>query len=168
MAAVSAGILMFRRRAAGLEVLLVHPGGPFWRKRDAGAWSIPKGELVAGEEPEFAARREFAEEIGLLPTGRLLPLGSVRQAAGKLVHGFAMEGDLDPARFASNLFEMEWPPRSGRIESFPEVDRVEWFDLATAAAKLIPGQVPLLERLSALAGGPLSAPGRPPPGGGRP
>ncbi|MBZ9938157.1 NUDIX domain-containing protein [Mesorhizobium sp. BR1-1-16] len=146
----SAGILMYRRGAGGIEVLLVHPGGPFWRKRDAGAWSIPKGECEPGEPPDFTARREFAEEIGIIPTGRLVPLGSVRQKAGKLVHGFAMEGDFDLARFASNVFEMEWPPRSGRMQSFPEVDRAEWFDLATARTKINAAQSDLLDRLLAV------------------
>ena len=147
MMAESAGIILFRRRPAGLEVLLVHPGGPFWRKRDAGAWSIPKGEAEPGEAFEFTARREFAEEIGVVPTGALIPLGMVRQKAGKVVHGFAMEGDFDLARFASNVFEMEWPPKSGRLQEFPEVDRAEWFDIAAARTKINPGQAPLLDRL---------------------
>ncbi len=148
--ATSAGILLFRRRAGGIEVLLVHPGGPFWTKRDVGSWSMPKGECEAGEPIDFTARREFAEEIGVVPTGALIPLGSVRQKAGKLVHGFAMEGDFNLARFASSVFEMEWPPKSGRMQEFPEVDRAEWFDLETAAGKINPGQAPLLERLRAI------------------
>ncbi len=150
MSVTSAGILMFRRGNAGIEVLLVHPGGPFWRKRDAGAWSIPKGECESGEAADFTARREFAEEIGVVPTGALIPLGTVRQKAGKLVYGFAMEGDFDLARFASSVFEMEWPPKSGRMVEFPEVDRAEWFDIETAASKINPGQEPLLERLQAV------------------
>ncbi len=154
MTAPSAGVLLFRRRPDGLEVLLVHPGGPIWRRRDRGAWSIPKGECEVGEPPEFTARREFAEEIGVIPTGELLPLGTVRQKAGKLVHGYAMEGDFDLARFASNVFEMEWPPQSGRMQEFPEVDRAEWFDIATARTKINPGQAPLLDRLQALVGAP--------------
>ena len=140
---------MYRGVMPSLEVLLVHPGGPFWQKRDAGAWSIPKGECEPGEAPDFAARREFAEEIGVIPTGRLIPLGHVRQKAGKLVHGFAMKGDFDLSRFASNLFEMEWPPKSGRMQSFPEVDRAAWFDLPTARTKLNASQAELIDRLVA-------------------
>lgn len=150
-AAESAGILMFRRSASGIEVLLVHPGGPFWRNRDAGAWTIPKGEVEPGEAIDYAARREFAEELGVVPTGTLLPLGSIRQKAGKIVHGFAMEGDFDLARFASNVFEIEWPPKSGRISEFPEVDRAEWLPRDAARGKINPAQVPFLDRLADLA-----------------
>src|SRR5215510_2077820 len=123
MAAKSAGILLYRRVAGTIEVLLVHPGGPIWSRRDLGAWSIPKGEFDDGEAPEVAARREFAEELGIALAGELVPLGEVRQKAGKQVVAFAVEGDLDIAAIVSNSFEMEWPPRSGRKQSFPEIDR---------------------------------------------
>ncbi len=153
MAARSAGILVYRRRAEAVEVLLVHPGGPFWARRDAGAWSIPKGEHTGAEEPEAAARREFAEETGWPLSGAVLPLGDVRQKAGKTVTAFAAEGDFDAGTLASNRFEMEWPPRSGRMQSFPEVDRAGWFSVAEAREKLVEGQRPLLDRLlAALAG----------------
>ncbi|HLM49969.1 MAG TPA: NUDIX domain-containing protein [Solirubrobacteraceae bacterium] len=142
----SAGLLLFRR--PGPEVLLVHPGGPFWARKDRAAWSIPKGEIEPGEEPPDVARREFSEELGLpVPPGELSDLGEVRQAGGKVVRAYALEGDLDAGAISSNSFEMEWPPRSGRRAAFPEVDRAAWFDLATAREKLVPGQVPLLERL---------------------
>jgi predicted NUDIX family NTP pyrophosphohydrolase len=146
----SAGILLYRWTGAALDVLLVHPGGPFWRKRDAGAWSIPKGEYAESEEPEAAARRETAEEIGLLVEGELAPLGEVRQGAGKVVTAFTAEGAFALEALVSNSFEMEWPPRSGRMQSFPEVDRAGWFDLRTAREKLIEGQRPLLDRFAAL------------------
>jgi predicted NUDIX family NTP pyrophosphohydrolase len=149
----SAGILMYKRTADGISVLLVHPGGPFWSKRDLGAWSIPKGEYGDGEEAEAAARREFAEELGSEFQGRLAPLGEIRQKAGKVVAAFAAEGDFDAAHFASNSFEMEWPPRSGRRQSFPEVDRAEWFTLAVARQKIVAGQCPLLDRLEAICSG---------------
>ena len=148
MAAKSAGILLYRHAAGAIEVLLVHPGGPFWSRRDLGAWSIPKGEFNADEEPEAAARREFAEELGIELSGELVPLGEIRQKAGKQVVAFAIEGNLDVAAITSNSFEMEWPPRSGRRQSFPEIDRAEWFDLETAGEKIIPGQRPFIERLS--------------------
>ncbi len=143
----SAGILLYRRHAGRNEVLLVHPGGPFWAKRDLGAWSIPKGEFGAGEEPEAAARREFAEELGAEVAVPLIPLGEVRQKGGKVVVAFAAGGDFEPATMQSNMFEMEWPPRSGRKQTFPEIDRAEWFDLASAREKIIAGQLPLLDRL---------------------
>ncbi len=150
---VSAGILMYRNGPDGLEVLLVHPGGPVWARRDAGAWSIPKGEYEAGEEPEAAARREFAEELGTPPPeSQALDLGDVRQKSGKVVRAFALEGDLDASAVVSNTTEYEWPPRSGRMIEIPEVDRAEWFDLETAAEKVLEAQLPLLERLSALTG----------------
>ncbi len=152
MAAVSAGLLLFRRAAAGLEVLLVHPGGPFWARKDAGAWSIPKGEVAPGEDPLAAARRELAEETGCAPEGTALPLGSVRQKAGKLVHAWAVEADVDPAALRSNEFTIEWPPRSGRMRSFPEVDRAEWFDLAEARRRILAGQTPLLDALAEVVG----------------
>ena len=149
----SAGLLVYRRQGAVVEVLLVHPGGPFWRNRDLEAWSIPKGEYEAGEEPETAALREFAEELGCLPAvGAMLPLGEVVQKGGKSVIAFAVEGDLDVTEVESNTFELEWPPRSGRRRTFPEVDRAEWFPLAVAREKIIPGQRPLLDRLEILAG----------------
>jgi predicted NUDIX family NTP pyrophosphohydrolase len=150
MAVASAGILLYREAGPDIMVLLVHPGGPFWARRDLGAWSIPKGELAAGEEPEAAARREFAEELGAEPMGELHPLGEVRQKGGKRVVGFAVQGELDTSAIRSNTFEIEWPPRSGRVQSFPEIDRAEWFDLRTAREKIIPGQLPFIERLELL------------------
>jgi predicted NUDIX family NTP pyrophosphohydrolase len=144
----SAGILVYRQRPEGIEVLLAHPGGPFWRTRDLGAWSIFKGELDAGEDATAAARREFAEETGWVADGPLQPLGEIRQAGGKVVIAFAMESDLEPARLRSNDFEMEWPPRSGRLLTFPEVDRAEWFSLGEARRRILAGQAPLLDRLA--------------------
>lgn len=143
----SAGILLYRRGGEGLEVFLVHPGGPFWAKKDEGAWSIPKGLLDAGEDPEPAARREFAEEVGELPQGPLAPLGEFRQRSGKVLVAFALEGDFDPSRLVSNTFEMEWPPRSGRRARFSEVDRGEWFTAAEAVRRINPGQAPAIEAL---------------------
>ena len=140
---------MYRRRAGGLELLLAHPGGPFWARRDEGAWSLPKGELDASEEPLAAACREFEEETGVVPAGPFLPLGEVRQKSGKTVLAWACEGDFDPARLRCNTFEMEWPPRSGKSRSFPEVDRAEWFDPDGARRKLLPAQVPFIDRLLA-------------------
>jgi predicted NUDIX family NTP pyrophosphohydrolase len=153
MAARSAGTLVYRNRAKAIEVLLVHPGGPFWQKRDLGAWSIPKGEYADHEDAEATAQREFTEETGWTIAGEMTPLGDIRQKAGKTVSAFAAEGDFDPATLASNSFEMEWPPRSGRVASFPEVDRAGWFALADAREKIIEGQRPLLDRLEALLGG---------------
>jgi predicted NUDIX family NTP pyrophosphohydrolase len=138
---------MYRRRAGALEVLLVHPGGPLWAKRDAGAWSLPKGELEAGEEPLAAARREFHEETGFQAVGPFAELGSVRQKGGKEVFGWAFEGDCDPSRLVSAEFEMEWPPRSGKRQRFPEVDRGEFFSIADARGRINPAQVALLDRL---------------------
>ncbi|MGH2856961.1 MAG: NUDIX domain-containing protein [Solirubrobacteraceae bacterium] len=144
----SAGILVYRQRGARLEVLLVHPGGPFWARRDAGAWSLPKGEYSQGEEPLAAARREFAEELGTPPPdGEPLDLGEVRQRSGKLVRAWALAGDLDVSKTSSNTFELEWPPRSGRIQEFPEVDRAGWFEPEQARVKLNPAQADLVERL---------------------
>jgi len=145
----SAGILLYRRRDGTLEVLLAHPGGPFWARRDDGAWTIPKGLIDAGETPEAAARREFFEELGAEAVGPLLQLGSVRQRGGKHVEAFAFEGDFDVAALRSNTFETEWPPRSGLMKTYPEVDRAAWMDLATARIKLLEAQRPLLDRLEA-------------------
>jgi predicted NUDIX family NTP pyrophosphohydrolase len=145
---ISAGILAFRRRS-GLEVLLGHPGGPFWRSRDEGAWSIPKGVVVSGDLLA-CAKREFNEETGLTAAGDFLPLKPVRQKSGKLVHVFALEADFDLAGFSSNTFEMEWPPRSGKFASFPEVDRVAYFTMPLAQRKILPGQRPFIEELMAL------------------
>ena len=140
---------MFRVRDGALEVLLGHMGGPFWARKDAGAWSIPKGELDPGEEPLAGARREFAEELGHEPPeGLVLDLGEIRQRAGKRVIAFAIEGDFDPEGIVPGTFELEWPPRSGRVLEFPEVDRVAWFDVPTAKEKIVRGQVALLDRLA--------------------
>ena len=147
MASESVGILLYKRGATEILVLLVHPGGPFWRGKDAGAWSIPKGERVAGEDAETTARREFAEELGRAPTGPMRVLGRIRQRGGKYVEAFALEGDFDVDSLSSNSFEIEWPPRSGRLQSFPEVDRAAWFTLAAAREKINSGQRPLLDRL---------------------
>jgi predicted NUDIX family NTP pyrophosphohydrolase len=144
----SAGLLLFRRSGYGeVEVLLVHPGGPFWSKRDAGAWSIPKGMVNEDEDQLSAARREFAEETGHTPEGDAKPLGALRQPGGKWVHVWAIEGDWDPAALQSNTFTMEWPRKSGRVESFPEADRAAWFSLAVARAKILKGQALFLDRL---------------------
>jgi predicted NUDIX family NTP pyrophosphohydrolase len=150
MTSMSAGILMYRYSDAGIAVLLVHPGGPFWRDRDLGAWSIPKGELDGGEDPEAAARREFAEEIGIEVTGKLRPLGQVRQSGGKIVQAYAMEGDLDVNAVRSNEVAVEWPPRSGRTLYVPEIDRAEWFAVPLSREKILAGQRPFLDRLEAL------------------
>ncbi len=149
----SAGLLLFRRSAAGFEVLVVHPGGPFWARKDLGAWSLPKGEYDDDEDPAVCARREFAEELGTAPPdGELLDLGEVRLKSGKVVVAWAVEGDLDTAEIVSNTFETEWPPRSGRRQSFPEVDRAEWFGPDEARAKLNPAQAEFVDRLEALLG----------------
>jgi predicted NUDIX family NTP pyrophosphohydrolase len=147
----SGGILLYRRRAASLEVLLVHPGGPFWSKKDDGAWFIPKGELTEGEEPLAAARREFREELGSdPPAGEPLALGTVTNKSGKLIYAWALEGELDVQSIQSNTFSLEWPPRSGRIREFPEVDRASFFSLEAAAIKIHSAELPLLERLATL------------------
>jgi predicted NUDIX family NTP pyrophosphohydrolase len=140
---ISAGILAFRREKE-LEVLLAHPGGPFWSKKDAGAWTIPKGLVEAGDDIATAARREFTEETSLFVNGAMLELPPVRQKSGKLVHAFALEADFDLSHFASNTFELEWPPRSGRRQSFPEIDRIAYFTLPVAKLKIIAYQLPLL------------------------
>jgi predicted NUDIX family NTP pyrophosphohydrolase len=145
---LSAGILAYRRRSHGLEVLLVHPGGPYWRNKDAGAWSIPKGEIEPSEDPEQAARREFSEELGPAALiGPLQALGEIRQRGGKRVIAFWAEADFDTASLSSNSFEIEWPPRSGALKTFPEVDRAEWFELEVARSKILSGQVELINRL---------------------
>ncbi|MEW5809797.1 MAG: NUDIX domain-containing protein [Actinomycetota bacterium] len=144
----SAGLLLYRDGQDGLDVLLGHPGGPFWARKDDGAWSIPKGEYGEGEDPWVAAQREFTEEIGTPPpAGPRIDLGALRQPGGKIVTAFAVRGELDPETVASNTFTMEWPPRSGRMAEFPELDRVAWWDLATARVKLLKGQRPLLDAL---------------------
>ena len=147
MAKVSAGLLPYRWRGEELEVFLVHPGGPFWARRDDGAWSIAKGEIGEGEAPLAAARREFEEETGLAMAGEAIALEPVRQAGGKLVHAFALEAEIEPASICSNRFTIEWPPRSGGRREFPEVDRADWFGIEAARRKLLPGQRPLLEDL---------------------
>ncbi len=152
MAEQSAGILAYRHTEGGLEVLLVHPGGPLWSNKDFGSWSVPKGLLVSGEDPLGAARREFAEETGFAIDGEFLPLGSLRQPSGKVVHVWAVAAELDVSRLSSNLFELEWPPRSGIKQQFPEVDRAGWFPLPTAREKILKGQREFLERLSAALG----------------
>ena len=151
MAITSAGILMYRDDGAGLSVLLVHPGGFFWRNRDLGVWSIPKGEFDTSEDAEAAARREFQEELGAEANGTLVPLGEIRQRSGKLVHAFALEGDLDASTVRSNMVAIEWPRRSGRMVQIPEIDRAAWFDLPLARKKILASQIPLLDRLEGLA-----------------
>ena len=148
MPRTSAGILLYRLRPAGPEVLLGHMGGPFWTNKDDGGWSIPKGEHGPDEDPLAVARREFAEELGApVPARDLVPLGSQRETSGKVLEVWAAEGDLDAAAAQSNTFTMEWPPRSGRVQEFPEIDRAAWFGLDEARSKLVKGQVPFLDRL---------------------
>jgi predicted NUDIX family NTP pyrophosphohydrolase len=146
----SAGILLFREISGGLEVLLVHPGGPFWMKKDAGAWSIPKGLIDEGEDPLAAARREFEEETGGRADGEAIPLEPLRQPGGKIVHAWVVRGDYDPTALKSSAFSMEWPPKSGRRQEFPEVDRAGWFDLAAAREKILAGQRGFLDELERL------------------
>jgi predicted NUDIX family NTP pyrophosphohydrolase len=143
----AAGLLLFRRALGALEVLLVHPGGPLWARKDDGAWSIPKGEVEPDEDALAAARREVEEETGARPSGTFIALSPVRQTGGKIVHVWAIESDFDPASLKSNLFEMEWPPKSGNRRSFPEVDRAAWFDLETAERKILPSQAVVLQHL---------------------
>ena len=143
----AAGLLLFRRVVGALEVLLVHPGGPLWARKDDGAWSIPKGEVEPDEDALAAARREVEEETGARPSGTFIALSPVRQTGGKIVHVWAIESDFDPASLKSNLFEMEWPPKSGNRRSFPEVDRAAWFDLETAGRKILPSQAVVLQHL---------------------
>jgi predicted NUDIX family NTP pyrophosphohydrolase len=152
MAVKSAGLLMFRRRGRSLEVLLVHPGGPFWAKKDLGSWSIPKGEYDPGEDPLDAARREFQEETGHVASGDFIELGPARQKGGKTVTAWAFEGDMDPVSLRSNTFTMEWPPRSGRKQEFPEVDRAAWFGIEAARSRIVKGQVRLLDELASILG----------------
>jgi predicted NUDIX family NTP pyrophosphohydrolase len=144
----SAGLLMYRRHNRDLEVFLVHPGGPVWAGKDLGAWSIPKGEYVDGEQPLEAARREFQEETGFAALGSFLELGAVTQASGKVVSVWAFEGDCDPGNLVSNRFELEWPPRSGRLIDIPEVDRGDWFSISAARERILKSQAPILDRLS--------------------
>ena len=146
-AKVSAGILLYRLSTNGLEVFLVHPGGPFWAKRDLGSWSVPKGEIDGDEDLLEAAKREFHEETGARLEGDFVELAALRQPSGKVVHVWAVEGEIDASSIASNTFSIEWPPQSGETREFPEVDRAEWFTLAEARDKLLPGQRPLLDQL---------------------
>jgi predicted NUDIX family NTP pyrophosphohydrolase len=150
MAAKSAGLLLYRRTDQGVvEVLIAHPGGPFWAGKDEGAWTVPKGEYDPGDDPLAAAYREFREETGFdAPDGATISLGELRQPGGKRVTVWALEGNLDVARASSNTFEIEWPPRSGQVRAFPEVDRLEWAEVSLARTKLLPGQVPFLDRLT--------------------
>src|SRR5262245_18540137 len=147
---LSAGILFYRKRGGEIEVFLVHPGGPFWAKKDDGAWSIPKGEYSEGEDPLAVAKREFHEETGSQVSGDYLPLTPLKQPSGKVISAWAVGGDLDPASLRSNTFSMEWPPKSGKLQEFPEVDRVMWCDLTTARQKLLPGQHAFLDQLQQL------------------
>ncbi|PWU18786.1 MAG: NUDIX hydrolase [Verrucomicrobia bacterium] len=140
----SAGLLMYRRTADQLEVLLVHPGGPFWKNKDAGAWTIPKGEIAPGEEPLATAQREFQEEVGFEAKGPFLQLSPIQQKGGKIVHAWAFEGDCEPSQIKSNTFQIEWPPRSGRMTEFPEVDRAQFFTLDEARKRINPAQAALL------------------------
>lgn len=148
----SAGVLLHRGAGAALEVLLIHPGGPYWTRKDHGAWQIPKGEIEPGEDPQAAARREAQEELGIALVGQMRPLGDIRQAGGKWVTAYAIEHDLDPAAIRSNTFAMEWPPRSGELREFPEVSAARWLTLEDARQIMLPSQVSLLDRLAELAG----------------
>jgi len=143
----SAGLLLYREKRGSLEVFLVHPGGPFWAKKDEGAWSIPKGEFDADEDPLDAARREFQEETGLAVAGEYLPLTPIRQTGGKTVYAWAVRADVDAAMAKSNAFSIEWPPGSGKTQEFPEIDRADWFDIEVARRKILKSQLPLLEQI---------------------
>lgn len=161
MAKLSAGIVLHRTSGGGLEVLLGHMGGPFWVRKDDGAWSIPKGEYQPGEDPLSVARREFEEELGVpVPATEFVELGTVRQAGGKQVIAWAAAGDLDTSMTVSNTFDLEWPPKSGRIQQFPEIDRAGWFDLETARSKIVTAQREFLTRLTSTPVSPASAPPR--------
>jgi predicted NUDIX family NTP pyrophosphohydrolase len=149
MPKTSAGLLLYRRTATGLEVLLVHPGGPFWKGKDLGAWSVPKGEVGPDEDPLAAAHRELREETGFEASGPVVPLGHLRQPGGKTVHAWAMAGEADPSELRSNSFSMEWPRGSGRVQAFPEVDRAAWFGLPEARRRILPGQAAFLDALDA-------------------
>ena len=153
MAKISAGLLMFRIRDGEIQVFLVHPGGPFWTRKEEGVWSIPKGEVDPGEGELTAAKREFEEETGVRPEGEFLPLGVIKQKSGKLVQAWAFEGDCNPASVKSNAFQMEWPPHSGKKQEFPEIDRAEFFEIEAAKRKINPAQAPLLEELKRLVSG---------------
>ncbi len=150
MAKQAAGILLFRRGAAGTEVLLAHPGGPLWARKDLGAWTLPKGQFTEGEQPLDAAKREFEEEMGSAPAGEFQPLGTLKQPSGKVIHAWAAESDFDPASVKNNLFSLEWPPRSGRFAEFPEVDRAAWLSIVEARKTIIQCQAQFLDRLLAL------------------
>jgi predicted NUDIX family NTP pyrophosphohydrolase len=143
----TAGLLLYRIRDAAVEVFLVHPGGPFWAKKDEGAWSIPKGEFADDEQPLSAAKREFQEETGFSMEGNFMALAPLKQRSGKLVYAWALEGDCDAGAIKSNLFSMEWPPRSGKRQEYPEVDRASWFTMESAKRKIVPGQIAFLEEL---------------------
>ena len=143
----SAGVILFRQRQGKREYLLVHPGGPLWKNKDAGAWTIPKGEIQPGEDPLAAAQREVSEELGFRPAGEFIPLTPIKQKAGKFVRAWALEADWDTAQLRSNTFTLQWPPRSGKLQEFPEVDRADYFGLAEARSKINPAQVKLLEEL---------------------
>ena len=146
----SAGILMFRKRESSLQLFLVHPGGPFWRNKDAGAWSIPKGEYEEGKDPLAAAKREFLEETGIEADGEFLPLGEIKQPSGKVITAWALEGDCEPSAVRSNMFSMQWPPKSGRQQEFPEVDRAAWFSVMEAKKRIVKGQIGFIDRVVAL------------------
>jgi len=150
MPRISASLLLYRRRENKLEVLLVHPGGPFWKNKDDGAWSIPKGEVDEGEDLLATAKREFKEETGFDVAGDFVALAPIKQKAGKIVHAWAIEGEIDTSAVKSNTFRCEWPPRSGKYEQFPEVDRAEFFELEIARLKINPGQIPLLDELASV------------------
>ncbi|HZT68610.1 MAG TPA: NUDIX domain-containing protein [Terriglobia bacterium] len=145
MPKLSAGLLLYRVRSGRAEILLVHPGGPFWKNKDSGAWSLPKGEVSPGEDPLETARREFEEETGIHPEGEFVSLGEIKQKGGKIVRAWAFEGDCDPASIKSNTFRMEWPPRSGKVQEFPEIDKAGFFTVTEARKKINPAQVALLD-----------------------
>ena len=148
----SAGLLLFRRNGHTLEVLLVHPGGPFWKRKDLAAWSIPKGECQEGEDPLAAAQREFTEEVGATPNGQFISLGEIRQPGGKIVVAWAVSGEFDVSKLRSNTFSLEWPPGSGKTQEFPEIDRADWFSMPSARQKILKGQLGFLDRLEAALG----------------